>query len=121
MMVDLTVLIIPVLEQLLFKQKNKNLPQGVHICMDQNLDERKKKIKDQPNVDHLDVRSLWQVVRDVDEHCGQHKHCYKREFHPFLKYVANLPVRLTVTTASKKNGLKKFVAWPITFSRTVGR
>ena len=46
MMVDLTVLVIPVLEQLLFKQKNKNLPQGVHICMDQNLDERKKKIKD---------------------------------------------------------------------------
>ena len=43
--------------------------------MDQNLDERKKKIKDQPNVDHLDVRRLWQVVRDVDEHCGQHQHC----------------------------------------------
>ena len=32
-----------------------------------------------------------------------------------------LPVRLTVTTASKKKGLKKFVAWPITFRRTVGR
>ena len=78
--------------------------------MDQNLDERKKKIKDKPNVDHLDVRSLWQVVRDVDEHCGQHKHCYKREIWQFLKYVENLPVRLTVTTASKKNGLKKFVA-----------
>ena len=35
--------------------------------------------------------------------------------------VQKLPVRLTVTTASKKKGLKKFVAWPITFRRTVGR
>ena len=33
----------------------------------------------------------------------------------------SLPVRLTVTTASKKKGLKKLVAWPMTFKRTVGR
>ena len=46
MMVDLTILVIPVSEQLLFKQTKKNLPEGVHICVDQNLDERKKKIKD---------------------------------------------------------------------------
>ena len=32
-----------------------------------------------------------------------------------------LHVRLTVTTASKKKGLKKLVACPITFSRIVGR
>ena len=40
-----------------------------------------------------------------DEYCGKR----------------SLPVRLTVTTASKKNGLKKLVAWPMTFKRTVGR
>ena len=31
------------------------------------------------------------------------------------------PVKLTVTTASKKKGLKKLVACPMMFKRTVGR
>ena len=31
------------------------------------------------------------------------------------------PVKLTVTTASKKKGLKKLVACPMMFRRTVGR
>ena len=31
------------------------------------------------------------------------------------------PVRFTVTTASKKKGLKKLVAWPMIFRRIVGR
>ena len=33
----------------------------------------------------------------------------------------NMQVRFTVTTASKKMGLKKFVAWPIKFKRSVGK
>ena len=33
----------------------------------------------------------------------------------------NMEVRFTVTTASKKKSLKKFVQWPITFSSTVGK
>ena len=33
----------------------------------------------------------------------------------------SIAVRFTVTTASKKNGLKKLVAWPIMLRRTVGR
>ena len=102
-----------------FKFKFKNRPEGVHIRVDENLNERKQEIEDEPDVDHLDVGGLGQVVRDIDEHGGQHEHCFGKELS--FPIICNLPVRLTVTTASKKKGLKKFVAWPITFRRTVGR
>ena len=54
-------------------------PESVHIGMDKNFNEGKKKIKDKPNVDHLDVGSFRQVVGDIDEHGGQHQHCLKRK------------------------------------------
>ena len=46
--------------------------------MDQNLNERKQEIEDEPDVDHPDVGRLGQVVRDIDEHGGQHKHCFEK-------------------------------------------
>ena len=96
------------------------LPKGVHVGVDQNLNEWKKEVEDEPNVDHLDVRSFGQVVGDVDEHGGQYEHGYKIRSSSLVN-ISKIPVRLTVTTASKKNGLKKLVAWPMTLRRTVGR
>ena len=55
------------------------MPEGVHVCVDKNLDEGKKEIEDQPDVDHLDIGGLRQVVGDVDEHGGQHKHRFEKE------------------------------------------
>ena len=43
--------------------------------MDKNLNKRKKKVEDEPDVNHLDVGRLWQVVGHIDEHGGQHQHC----------------------------------------------
>ena len=88
--------------------------------MDQNLNEWKKEVEDEPNVNHLDVGSFGQVVGDVDEHGGQYEHGYKTQSSSQV-IISKLPVRLTVTTASKKKGLKKLVAWPMTLRRTVGR
>ena len=44
--------------------------------MDQNLYEREQEVEDEPDVNHLDVGGLRQVVRHIDEHGGQHKHGY---------------------------------------------
>ena len=38
------------------------IPKRVHVCMDENLNEGKKKVEYEPNIDHLYVRSLRQVV-----------------------------------------------------------
>ena len=45
--------------------------------MDKNFNEGKQKIEDKPDINHLDVGSLWQVVGDINEHGGQHQHCFK--------------------------------------------
>ena len=55
------------------------LPESVHVGMDKNFDEGKQKIKDKPDVDHLDIGSFRQVVGDIDEHGGQHQHCLKKK------------------------------------------
>ena len=55
-----------------------SLPESVHVGMDKNFNEGKKKIKDKPDVDHLDVGRFRQVVGDIDEHGGQHKHCLNK-------------------------------------------
>ena len=70
-MIDLAILVVPVLRfevlhfVFLFFDKINYLsilaftflqnysPQGVHVCVNKNLDERKEKIEDQPDVDHL--------------------------------------------------------------------
>ena len=47
--------------------------------MDKNLNEGKQEVEDEPDVDHLDVGRLGQVVRHIDEHGRQHKHCFSKE------------------------------------------
>ena len=71
MMVDLTIVVIPILWKL--HPSNliyENSPESVHVCVDENLNERKEKVEDEPDVNHLDVGRLWQVVGHIDEHGG---------------------------------------------------
>ena len=53
-----------------FKLYLGELPETVHVRVDENLNERKEKVEDEPDVNHLDVGRLWQVVRHIDEHCS---------------------------------------------------
>ena len=44
----------------------------VNVCVKKNFHERKEQIKDKPDIHHLDVRGLGEVLRDRDEHGGEH-------------------------------------------------
>ena len=74
MVVDLPVLVIPVLVWTL--SSNLGLewkyirPERVHVGVNQDLDEWKEEIEDQPDVNHFDIGGLRQVVRHIDEHGG---------------------------------------------------
>ena len=46
----------------------------VHVGRHQDVVERLDQVEEQPDVDHLDVGGLGQVVADVDEHGGEHQH-----------------------------------------------
>ena len=48
--------------------------EAVHVRRHQDVVERLDQVEEQPDVDHLDVGGLGQVVADVDEHGGQHQH-----------------------------------------------
>ena len=80
MMIDLAILVIPVQEKLLpFRRRSlENQPECVHVCVDKNLNERKQEVEDEPDVNHLDVGRLGQVVRHIDEHGSKHKHCLEK-------------------------------------------
>ena len=83
MVVDLSIFVIPSFSIFIFFTPlvfKLLLPEGVHVCMDKNFNEGKQKIKDKPDINHLDVGSFWQVVGDINEHGGQHEHCFKEEF-----------------------------------------
>ena len=70
--VDLPVFVVP--GEIFNKTWTCFEPEGVHVGVDQDLDEGQQEVEDQPDVDHLDVRRFRQVVRHVDEHGGQHEH-----------------------------------------------
>ena len=44
----------------------------VHVGRHQDVIEGLDQVEEQPDVNHLDVRGLWQVVADADEHSCQH-------------------------------------------------
>ena len=46
--------------------------------MDENLNERKQEVEDKPDVNHLYIGRLGQIVGDIDEHGGQYKHRCER-------------------------------------------
>ena len=44
--------------------------------METNLYERNQQVEDEPDVHHLDVGGLGQVVAHIDEHCCEDQHGY---------------------------------------------
>ena len=50
------------------------IPQHVHVGMKHNLNKGDEEVEDEPDIHHLDVRGLGEVVAHVDKHCCQHQH-----------------------------------------------
>ena len=50
------------------------IPQHVHIGMKHDLNKGDEEVEDEPDIHHLDVRGLREVVAHVDKHCCQHQH-----------------------------------------------
>ena len=46
----------------------------VHVGRHQDVVERLDQVEEQPDIDHLDVGSLRQVLADADEHRGEDQH-----------------------------------------------
>ena len=70
-------------------------------------------VKQEPNVDHLYIRGLWEGVGHADKPDGgdgpstqsTHTNIRKQE-HTYIVVKTNITVKLTVMIASKKKGLK---------------
>ena len=78
MVVDLTIFVVPVVFFCKNETKKLKIPQSVHVCVDQDLNKGKQEVEYEPHVNHLNIGSFGQVVGDVDEHGGQHKHCCEK-------------------------------------------
>ena len=46
----------------------------VHVGGHQDVIEGFDQVEEQPDVDHLDVSRLWQIVADIDEHGCEDQH-----------------------------------------------
>ena len=46
----------------------------VHVGGHQDVVEGFDQVEEQPDVDHLDVSRLWQIVADIDEHGCEDQH-----------------------------------------------
>ena len=85
-----------------------------HLC------KRDCKVEQEPDVDHLDVRGLWQSIGHTYEPFWKESlFLWVRSF-TYIVVNTSMTVKLTVMMASKKKGLKYTVMWPMVFSRTVG-
>ena len=70
-------------------------------------------VKQEPNVDHIDIKCLWEGVGHADKPDGgdgpstqsTHTNIRKQE-HTYIVVKTNITVKLTVMIASKKKGLK---------------
>ena len=49
-------------------------PEAVHVGVEQDQDEGHQQVEDQPDVNHLHVGCVREVVADADEHGRQHQH-----------------------------------------------
>ena len=50
------------------------IPECVHVGVNQHHYEGVEQVKEEPDIHHLHVRGLRQVVANVDEHRSQHQH-----------------------------------------------
>ena len=46
----------------------------VHVRRHQDVVERLDQVEEQPDVDHLDVGGLGEIVADIDEHRSENQH-----------------------------------------------
>ena len=79
------------------------------VSVDQNLHKRNEEIKHEPIVHHLDAACLWQTRAHSNKHGCQDQHdLIQRKIKEGTRVILilNCTVKFTVTTASKKNGLK---------------
>ena len=107
------------------KQKHKQ-SEAVHVSLEQHSSKRNHQGENEVNIDHLDVGGWWQTVaylKSCDIYINlsikfiKAKPCLlfqlkteRRTLTLINKVVrTSIAVRFTVTEASKKNGLKKFV------------
>ena len=70
-------------------------------------------VKQEPNVDHIDIRGLWEGVGHADKPDGgdgpsTHTNIRTQDTqeHTYMVVKTNITVKLTVMIASKKKGLK---------------
>ena len=50
--------------------------QGLYVCLHDDVNKGLEQVEEEPDVDHLDIGSLGQIVADVDEHrCQDEHHC----------------------------------------------
>ena len=80
------------------------------VSVDQNLHKRNEEIKHEPIVHHLDAACLWQTRAHSNKHCCEDQHDLIQSGNQVKREIQILSqdftVKFTVTTASKKNGLK---------------
>ena len=70
--------------------------EAVHVGRHQDVVERLDQVEEQPDVNHLDVRCLWKVVADTDEHCCEDQHhCHIQRYHSFKEELLEIVGRMT--------------------------
>ena len=55
--------------------------EGVHVGVEQDQDEGHQQVEDQPDVNHLHIGCVGQIVAHADKHGRQHKHCCQIDCH----------------------------------------
>ena len=50
------------------------LPNIINDAGEQDINERDGEVKEEPDVNHLDVGGDWEVGNNGDEHAGENKH-----------------------------------------------
>ena len=56
----------------------------VHVRRHQDVIEWLDQVEEQPDVDHLDVGGLGEIVADIDEHRSENQHrCHIQRYHSF--------------------------------------
>ena len=51
-----------------------NIPHVVNDASEQDINEGNGEIKEEPDVNHLDVRGDWEASNNRDEHAGEDQH-----------------------------------------------
>ena len=87
--------------------------------MYQYQDKGDHEVEDQPDINHLDVGSLGELVVYANKHCREDKHgCKVNRNNSFKEKILkqNIDLKIKIFLI-----LKKLVAKPMTFNNIVGR